>query len=204
MCLTSSKPGSISGLTWAQASGAAYQLVQSQIAVAAGGLVGTGPGLGSPFFIPVAISDFIFPAVAEETGLLGGSALILLLMILVMRGISVAQTTKTTFGRYLAFGISAYLGAANILHYRRQPGRPAAYWHNTAILLLRRIVSRHKPTRRYAAAQDQLGSGSRTTARSHPPTVSLGVGCVPGSVRVANRRHQLAGNLPKGGAAGKT
>ena len=95
---------------WAQASGAAYQLVQSQIAVAAGGLVGTGPGLGSPFFIPVAISDFIFPAVAEETGLLGGSALILLLMILVMRGISVAQTTKTTFGRYLAFGISAYLG----------------------------------------------------------------------------------------------
>ena len=95
---------------WAQASGGAYQLVQAQIAVAAGGLAGTGPGLGSPSFIPVAISDFIFPAVAEETGLLGSSALILLMMIMVIRGISIAQTTKTTFGRYLAFGIATYLG----------------------------------------------------------------------------------------------
>jgi hypothetical protein len=95
---------------WAQASGDAYQLVQAQIAVAAGGLAGTGPGLGSPSFIPVAISDFIFTAVAEETGLLGSSALILLMMIMVVRGISIAQTTKTTFGRYLAFGIAGYLG----------------------------------------------------------------------------------------------
>lgn len=95
---------------WAQASGGAYQLVQAQIAVAAGGLTGAGPGLGSPLVIPVAVSDFIFPAVAEETGLLGSAALILLLLILVVRGISIAQTTKTTFGRYLAFGIAAYLG----------------------------------------------------------------------------------------------
>ena len=95
---------------WAQASGNAYQLVQAQIAIAAGGLAGTGPGLGSPLFIPVAVSDFIFPAIAEETGLLGSSALILLMMILVVRGISIAQATKTTFGRYLAFGIAAYLG----------------------------------------------------------------------------------------------
>jgi len=95
---------------WAQASGNAYQLVQAQIAVAAGGLAGTGLGLGSPGFIPVAVSDFIFPAVAEETGLLGSSALILLMLILVVRGISIAQATKTTFGRYLAFGIAAYFG----------------------------------------------------------------------------------------------
>lgn len=95
---------------WAQASGSAYQLVQAQIALAAGGLAGTGPGLGSPLFIPVAVSDFIFPAVAEETGLFGSSALLLLMMILVMRGISIAQATKTTFGRYLAFGIASYFG----------------------------------------------------------------------------------------------
>ena len=50
-----------------------HQLVQAQIAVAAGGLAGTGPGLGSPLH-SVAISDFIFPAVAEETGLLGSPA----------------------------------------------------------------------------------------------------------------------------------
>ena len=95
---------------WAQASGNAYQLVQAQIALAAGGLAGTGPGLGSPLFIPVAVSDFVFPAVAEEAGLLGSSALILLMLILVVRGISIAQATRTTFGRYLAFGIAAYFG----------------------------------------------------------------------------------------------
>ncbi len=95
---------------WAQASGNAWQLVQAQIAVAAGGLVGTGPGLGSPLFIPVAVSDFVFPAVAEEAGLLGSSALILLMLILVVRGISIAQSTKTTFGRYLAFGVAVYFG----------------------------------------------------------------------------------------------
>lgn len=100
---------------WAQASGSAYQLVQAQIAIAAGGLIGAGPGLGSPHFIPVAVSDFIFPAIAEETGLLGSSALLLMMMFLVVRGISIAQSTKTTFGRYLAFGIAAYFGLQTVL-----------------------------------------------------------------------------------------
>jgi len=99
---------------WAQATGDAYQLVQAQIAIAAGGLVGTGPGLGSPLFIPVAVSDFIFPAVAEETGLLGSSALLLMMLIIVIRGFSIAQSTKTTFGRYLAFGVASYLGLQTI------------------------------------------------------------------------------------------
>jgi len=59
---------------WLQADSASYQLVQGQIAIATGKLFGTGPGLGSPGFIPVAVSDFIFAAIAEETGLLGSSA----------------------------------------------------------------------------------------------------------------------------------
>ena len=95
---------------WAQSTGNAYQLIQAQIAIAAGGLAGTGPGLGSPLFIPVAVSDFIIPAVSEETGLLGTAAVVLMMMFLVVRGISIAQSAKTTFGRYLAFGIAAYFG----------------------------------------------------------------------------------------------
>ncbi|MFZ3069736.1 MAG: FtsW/RodA/SpoVE family cell cycle protein [Anaerolineaceae bacterium] len=93
---------------WLETTGASYQLVQAQIAVAVGGLTGTGPGLGSPQLIPVAVSDFIFSAIGEETGLLGTSALILMILLLIFRGITIAQNTKTTFGRYLAFGISAY------------------------------------------------------------------------------------------------
>ena len=93
---------------WLQPAGASYQLVQAQIAIAAGKIFGTGPGLGNPGFIPVAVSDFIFSAIAEESGLLGTSALLLLYLFLVMRGVHIALTTKTTFGRYLAFGISIY------------------------------------------------------------------------------------------------
>ena len=94
---------------WLNADGAGYQLIQARIAVAAGGLIGTGPGLGSPQTVPVAVSDFIFTAIAEETGLLGMSACMLMIVLLAMRGMTIAQYAKTSFGRYLAFGISAYL-----------------------------------------------------------------------------------------------
>lgn len=93
---------------WLNTSGNAWQLAQAQIAIASGGLTGTGPGLGSPQFVPIAVSDFIFTAIGEELGLLGTSAVLFLLLLLVVRGIKIALSSKTTFGRYLAFGISAY------------------------------------------------------------------------------------------------
>lgn len=99
---------------WVQASGNAWQLTQAQIAIAAGGLTGTGPGLGSPQFVPIAVSDFIFTSIAEELGLLGTAAVILMLLFIILRGISIALSSKTTFGRYLAFGISAYLALQSI------------------------------------------------------------------------------------------
>lgn len=93
---------------WLQASNAGYQIIQARIAIAVGGLTGTGPGLGSPQFVPVAVSDFIFSAIAEEMGLFGTSALMMFILLLTTRGIVIAQAAKTTFARYLAFGISAY------------------------------------------------------------------------------------------------
>ncbi len=99
---------------WLDTSGNAWQLAQAQIAIATGGLTGTGPGLGSPQFVPVAVSDFIFTTIAEELGLLGTCAVLLLLLFLVIRGINIALSSKTTFGRYLAFGISAYFALHTI------------------------------------------------------------------------------------------
>jgi cell division protein FtsW (lipid II flippase) len=99
---------------WLDTSGNAWQLAQAQIAIASGGLTGTGPGLGSPQFVPVAVSDFIFTTIAEELGLLGTSAVMLLLLFLVIRGINIALSSKTTFGRYLAFGISGYFALQSI------------------------------------------------------------------------------------------
>lgn len=100
---------------WVDASNSSYQLVQAQIAVAVGGLFGTGPGLGSPNVVPVAVSDFIFTAIAEELGLFGTTAIMILVMLLTMRGLVIAQSAKTSFGRYLAFGISAFFAVQSFL-----------------------------------------------------------------------------------------
>ena len=99
---------------WLDTSGSSYQIAQAQIAVATGGLFGAGPGLGSPGIVPVASSDFIFTAIAEETGFLGTSALLLLFAILIIRGINTALNAKTTFGRYLAIGISVMLALQSL------------------------------------------------------------------------------------------
>lgn len=99
---------------WLDASGSAWQLAQAQIAIATGGITGTGPGLGSPQFVPIAVSDFIFTAIGEELGLLGTSAVLLSLLFIILRGIHIALCSKTTFGRYLAFGISAFFALQTV------------------------------------------------------------------------------------------
>jgi cell division protein FtsW (lipid II flippase) len=100
---------------WNDPSGGAYQIVQSLLAIANGGLEGRGPGLGSPALVPVAISDFIFAAVAEETGLIGTIGLITLFGILIIRGLRAALRAPDLFRRLFAAGITAYLGVQTLL-----------------------------------------------------------------------------------------
>jgi cell division protein FtsW (lipid II flippase) len=95
--------------------GASYQIIQSMVAIAEGGLIGAGPGLGSPGLIPVSVSDFIFAAIAEELGFLGVTAIILLVMVFLYRGIKLAIITDHSFHRYLSLGIIFYFGIQSIL-----------------------------------------------------------------------------------------
>jgi cell division protein FtsW (lipid II flippase) len=95
--------------------GASYQIIQSMVAIAEGDLIGAGPGLGSPGLIPVSVSDFIFSAIAEELGLLGAAAIILLIMIFLSRGIKLGITTNNSFHRYLSLGLVFYYGIQSIL-----------------------------------------------------------------------------------------
>jgi cell division protein FtsW (lipid II flippase) len=100
---------------WLDPSGHSFQIVQSLMAVANGGTSGRGPGMGSPGLVPVAISDFVFVAIAEETGLVGTLGLLALIGFFVARGLRTAMRAPDSFRRILAAGLTAYIGAQSIL-----------------------------------------------------------------------------------------
>ena len=100
---------------WADPTGRSYQIVQSLIALAAGGVFGSGPGLGAPGIIPVAHSDFIFASLAEEWGLVGALAAVGLVAVLVLRALRIAADASETFGQLLAGGLAAVLGVQAFL-----------------------------------------------------------------------------------------
>lgn len=100
---------------WLDPAGRSYQIVQSLLAVANGGVFGRGPGLGSPSLVPVAHSDFIFAAIAEENGLVGVIGFLLLLGFLAQRGLRIAIHASDSFRRYLAAGLTAFLVAQSVL-----------------------------------------------------------------------------------------
>jgi len=100
---------------WLDPSGRSYQIVQSLIAVANGGLLGRGPGLGSPSLVPVAHSDFIFAALAEESGLVGALGLLILIALIAHRGLHIALHAREPFHRYLAAGLTANIVAQSVL-----------------------------------------------------------------------------------------
>ena len=95
--------------------GISYQVIQAMIAVAEGGVIGTGVGLGSPGLIPVSVSDFIYAAIAEETGFLGAMAVILLFIFLIYRASRIARNATEPFQRNMAIGLAMYFGIQSIL-----------------------------------------------------------------------------------------
>ena len=82
------------------------QLAQAEFGMASGGIVGTGLGQGSPGLIPFASTDFIFAAIGEELGLLGTTAVLLLILVLVGKGLRVALRAPDGFSTLLAVGLS--------------------------------------------------------------------------------------------------
>ena len=85
------------------------QLAQSWFALASGGIVGTGIGQGSPDLIPFVASDFIFSAIGEELGLIGTTAMLLLYLVLIGRGLRTGIERQDSFGKLLAVGLTTII-----------------------------------------------------------------------------------------------
>lgn len=101
---------------WVEADGRAYQIVQSLMAIANGGIFGQGIGQGAPGYIPVVHSDFVFSALAEEWGLIGVIVMLGVFGVVLMRGMRTAiQLQHQPFHALLAVGLTMSLGLQTLL-----------------------------------------------------------------------------------------
>ncbi len=97
------------GLTISEGPG--YQTQQSIYAIIAGGIGGTGLGYGTPFYVPLAHSDYIFAALVEELGMAIGLAVLAFFAILFLRMLRLAVVLPSghIFERLLVVGITVHL-----------------------------------------------------------------------------------------------
>jgi cell division protein FtsW len=96
---------------WETAQGAGFQLIQSFIALGAGGGwgVGLGEGRQKMYYLPQAHTDFIFAVVGEEFGILGGVVVVALFCVILFRGMKIAHDEPDPFASLLAVGLTASL-----------------------------------------------------------------------------------------------
>ena len=99
--------------------GGGYHLIQSRIAIGAGELWGRGLFQGTQTqlsFIPEQHTDFIFSAVGEEMGFMGGMVLVLAFWLICLRLVMIAQSSKDNFGSLLAIGVLSMIVFQAILN----------------------------------------------------------------------------------------
>ncbi len=99
--------------------GTSWNQNQAKIAIGSGGIFGQGLGKGSQTrygFLPEPQTDFIFAAIAEETGLLGVSVLLSLFLILIWRIFRIALSSQTNFPRLFATGLAILLISQIFIH----------------------------------------------------------------------------------------
>ncbi|MFD2705355.1 putative lipid II flippase FtsW [Salibacterium lacus] len=101
-----------------RAGGSAYQLIQSYISIAHGGLTGTGLGqsVQKMHYLPDPHTDFILAVIAEELGIFGIGFVLICLLTIAWRGIKAGIRCRNTFGTLLAFGIVFQLVSQSVVN----------------------------------------------------------------------------------------
>lgn len=93
--------------------GSGYNVIQSKIAVGAGGLFGvwlTGQSAMQLTFLPSSQTDFIFAVVAYELGFVGSATVVLLYVVLLWRGLWIARSARDKLGTLIATGVVSMVG----------------------------------------------------------------------------------------------
>ncbi|HEX7723089.1 MAG TPA: FtsW/RodA/SpoVE family cell cycle protein [Pyrinomonadaceae bacterium] len=88
----------------------AFQPAQAIFGIASGKTTGRGLGLGFPEVIPIADSDYVYAAIAEEMGLLGGALVVIAVIIFVIAGIRTSIEARDMFTKLCAAGLTAFMG----------------------------------------------------------------------------------------------
>lgn len=91
---------------WAAPQDAGYQILQSLFALAEGGLVGSGFATGGGSTVPAATTDLIFAVAAQQLGLMGAIALVMLFALVTYRSFSIAWRATDSFGALLGAGLA--------------------------------------------------------------------------------------------------
>ena len=98
--------------------GQGYHIRQILYALGAGGIFGVGLGQSRQkfLFLPEASTDSIFAIIAEETGFLGATVVIILFAVFVWRGIAIAKRAPDKFSKILAVGLTTWIGGQAFLN----------------------------------------------------------------------------------------
>ena len=91
---------------WSDPNDSGFQITQSIFNIADGGITGSGLGEGFSQTIPEVETDFVFSTIASELGLLGATAVLLVFLIFVYRGIKIALLAQDDASKLLAFGLT--------------------------------------------------------------------------------------------------
>lgn len=101
---------------FADPTGKGWQILQSLSAMFTGGLWGSGLGAGSPSVVPIADSDFVYAALAEEIGFIGCVLLVLMYLLMFYRGYRIADQNRQPFAQALAAAITTLLALQTLMN----------------------------------------------------------------------------------------
>jgi cell division protein FtsW len=93
---------------WDDPLGGGFQMIQSMIAVATGGITGRGlmGGKQKLFYLPEPHNDFIYAVISEELGLIGATIILLCFCVIAWRGLRTAMRAPDRFGAFMAIGLT--------------------------------------------------------------------------------------------------